>query len=104
MVFNGNQAATIITLVLSGVLAETLGWESIFYIFGALGVIIGVFFAYFVHESPSVHPSISTVISQYSNLVLLTSYLLTDRVVFALWQYRLWSFQGRDTKLEWFLA
>ena len=68
MVFNGNQAATIITLVFSGVLAETLGWESIFYIFGALGVIIGVFFAYFVHESPSVHPSISTVISQYSKI------------------------------------
>ena len=70
MVFNGNQAATIITLVLSGVLAETLGWESIFYIFGAFGVIIGVFFAYFVHESPSVHPSISTVISQQSKFGL----------------------------------
>ena len=61
MVFNGNQAATIITLVLSGVVAQTLGWESIFYIFGCLGAVIGICFVYFVHESPSVHPSISLV-------------------------------------------
>ena len=35
--------------------------------------------------------------------MLLTT-LLYNAVYQELWQYRLWSFQGRDTKLERFLA
>ena len=61
VVFNGNQASTIVTLASSGVLAANLGWEAVFYIFGGLGGFIGILWVFIVHESPHTHPRISQV-------------------------------------------
>ena len=61
LVFNGNQFGTILTLSLSGILAEKWGWESIFYVFGSLSMIISLLWMFCVHESPSHHPRISEV-------------------------------------------
>lgn len=62
MIFNGNSAATIVTLALSGLLAENLGWQYIFYFVGASGGLIGICWIFFVHESPGHHPNIAEVI------------------------------------------
>ena len=59
LVFNGTQFGTILTLSLSGVLAELWGWQSIFYVFGTLSLVISILWMGFVYESPSVHPRIS---------------------------------------------
>lgn len=61
MIFNGNQAATIFTLAISGIMAETLGWESIFYFTGSISALLGIAWAFIVYESPEHHPSMTQV-------------------------------------------
>ena len=56
---SGCQFGTVITLSLSGWLTQTeLGWPSVFYIFGFLGVVWGWFWFRHVHDTPDQHPSI----------------------------------------------
>jgi len=43
---------------LSGYLCDRLGWESVFYVFGTLGVVWWVLWWYLVYDSPSAHPTI----------------------------------------------
>ncbi|XP_063701161.1 vesicular glutamate transporter 1-like [Culicoides brevitarsis] len=50
--FAGNYIGTVISMPLSGILGEQLGWESIFYVFGALGVLWYVFWLLLIQESP----------------------------------------------------
>jgi len=45
---------------LSGFLTESLGWPSVFYIFGALTAVIAIFWFILCADSPDVHPWIST--------------------------------------------
>ena len=52
---------TIIALSLSGVIADGLGWESIFYVFGALALLWFVLWIILIYDSPSKHPRISKV-------------------------------------------
>ena len=59
LVFNGTQFGTILTLSLSGILAEAWGWQSIFYVFGSLSCLISILWVTCVHEAPSRHPRIS---------------------------------------------
>ena len=59
IIFNGNQAGTIITLAICGYVAEKLGWQWIFYIFGAVGGMTASLWIFFVHNSPNDHPTIS---------------------------------------------
>ena len=46
---------------LSGILADDVSWESVFYVFGALGCIWFVFWAFLCFDSPVEHPRISQV-------------------------------------------
>ena len=55
----GAQAGNVVALTLSGYLADEVGWESCFYVFGALGCLWFVFWAFFVFDSPDTHPRIS---------------------------------------------
>lgn len=57
--FAGNYAGTVISMPMSGILANTLGWESIFYIFGAIGVAWFVAWTIIVKKSPQEDPFIS---------------------------------------------
>ncbi|XP_055339515.1 sialin-like [Paramacrobiotus metropolitanus] len=57
--YSGVQTGTVITMILCGVLAENLGWESIFYFFGALGVIWYAFWLLYASSTPESHPRIS---------------------------------------------
>ena len=43
---------TVISLPISGILCETLGWESVFYIFGACGLVWFVLWSFLVYDSP----------------------------------------------------
>lgn len=67
-VYAGAQFGTIISMPLSGLLAEygfDGGWPSIFYIFGLVGVIWSVAFLYYIHEDPTVHPTIEEKEKKY---------------------------------------
>eukprot|EP00092_Neocalanus_flemingeri_P019684 GFUD01021319.1.p1 GENE.GFUD01021319.1~~GFUD01021319.1.p1 ORF type:complete len:503 (-),score=87.91 GFUD01021319.1:155-1663(-) len=58
LVYSGAQAGTVLSLPLSGYLCDKLGWESVFYVFGTLGVIWWVGWWYLVYDTPSSHPTI----------------------------------------------
>ncbi|KAJ8865877.1 hypothetical protein PR048_033400 [Dryococelus australis] len=63
VVFAGAQFGTIVSMPLSGLLSEygfSGGWPSIFYVFGAVGIVWGVAYFLTVHECPEEHPSISS--------------------------------------------
>lgn len=60
-VYAGAQFGTIISMPLSGLLAEhgfDGGWPSIFYVFGIVGTIWSILFLLFVYEDPQTHPKI----------------------------------------------
>ena len=60
-IFLGGQFGTVVSLSLSGYLAEELGWEWDFYFFGILGLVFCCFWMILIHSSPSRHPKISKV-------------------------------------------
>lgn len=55
----GMTLGTLVTMPFSGLLAATLGWESVFYVQGALSIIWYILWLIFVYDSPSQHPRIS---------------------------------------------
>ncbi|KYN19927.1 Putative inorganic phosphate cotransporter [Trachymyrmex cornetzi] len=61
-VYAGAQFGTIISMPLSGLLADWQlvgGWPSIFYVFGIIGTIWCIAFLIWVYEDPEQHPSIA---------------------------------------------
>ncbi|XP_046735529.1 sialin [Diprion similis] len=52
IVYAGTSLGTVISTALSGVLAQHLGWESVFYVEGALSLIWCVGWAFLVQDSP----------------------------------------------------
>ncbi len=59
LVYSGSTFGTIVSLPLSGLLCDAVGWESVFYIFGSLGVVWFFFWVGLVHNTPSEHPTIT---------------------------------------------
>ncbi|XP_070491885.1 putative inorganic phosphate cotransporter [Chironomus tepperi] len=57
MVYAGAQFGTIISMPLSGILAQ-YSWPSIFYVFGAMGVVWSIIFLWTVYEEPQACPKI----------------------------------------------
>ncbi|XP_072745686.1 putative inorganic phosphate cotransporter isoform X1 [Anoplolepis gracilipes] len=58
--YAGAQFGTVITMPISGFLAmSSLGWPSIFYIFGTLAILWSMVFLYFGADSPAEHRNIS---------------------------------------------
>ena len=51
-------------------LCETVGWDSVFYVFGALGIIWFVVWALLVHDGPEIHPRISDEEKEYLQAAL----------------------------------
>jgi MFS family permease len=60
-IFAGAQAGTVLAMPLSGWLADNVNWESVFYVFGTLGCIWFIFYAFLVFDTPEEHPRISNV-------------------------------------------
>ncbi|XP_078449904.1 sialin [Lampetra fluviatilis] len=57
--YAGAQFGTVVSLPLSGLLIDTLGWPSVFYIFGGLGVAWCVLWFLLAWDTPDSHPHIS---------------------------------------------
>ena len=51
-------------------LCETVGWDSVFYVFGALGIIWFIVWALLVHDGPETHPRISEEEKEYLQAAL----------------------------------
>jgi len=61
LVYSGAQAGTVLSLPISGYLCDNFGWESVFYVFGALGVVWWLVWTYRIYDSPLRHPKIHPV-------------------------------------------
>ncbi|XP_023161684.2 putative inorganic phosphate cotransporter isoform X1 [Drosophila hydei] len=69
-VYAGAQFGTIISMPLSGLLAEygfSGGWPSIFYVFGVVGTLWSIAFLILVFEDPTSHPRIDEREKRYIN-------------------------------------
>ena len=58
-IFSGSQVGTILGLLFSGMMADSLGWEAVFYIEGSLAFVAVVPWLFAVYDYPSMHPRIS---------------------------------------------
>lgn len=65
LAFAGNYAGTVVSMPLSGILAVKYGWESIFYVFGAIGCIWFVCWIIIVKKSPQEDPFITEEEKRY---------------------------------------
>ncbi len=61
----GIMCGTVVSMSVTGSLCASLGWESVFYVFGAIGVGWFVFWAAFVTSSPDQHRCISEYEKRY---------------------------------------
>eukprot|EP00058_Branchiostoma_floridae_P006257 XP_002591745.1 hypothetical protein BRAFLDRAFT_83517 [Branchiostoma floridae] len=61
----GANFGTVVVLPLSGYLADTYGWESVFYVTGCIPILWFVFWVIFVYDSPSSHPRIDPEEAKY---------------------------------------
>jgi len=65
LVYSGAQLGTVLSLPISGYLCDKLGWESVFYVFGIIGVVWWVGWCYLVYDTPSTHPTIHPAERRY---------------------------------------
>ncbi|OQV12809.1 Sialin [Hypsibius exemplaris] len=63
--YSGLQLGTVMGMFLAGFLAQTYGWESIFYCFGVLLLAWVVPWMFLAYDSPSKHPRISEAEKEY---------------------------------------
>ena len=56
---SGIPIGTVIGLALSGALVARFGWESVFYVFGAVGIVLAFFWYTLIHDSPAKHPRVT---------------------------------------------
>ena len=52
----GTAFGTVIAMPASTYLCEFLGWESVFYVFGSLGLVWFIIWSLVIHDGPDVHP------------------------------------------------
>lgn len=64
-IYAGAPMGTVISMPLSGLLCDAVGWESVFYIFGSAGVVWFVVWIWLVHNSPEEHLTISAEEKRY---------------------------------------
>ena len=57
-VYAGMSMGTVVSLPFSGFLAESLGWQSVFYVLGGLSLIWSVLWLFLVYDSPQQHPNL----------------------------------------------
>ncbi|KAM4838316.1 vesicular glutamate transporter 3 isoform X2 [Urocitellus parryii] len=83
--FCGSYAGAVVAMPLAGVLVQYIGWASVFYIYGMLGIIWYMFWLLQAYECPAAHPTISneektyieTSIGEGANLASLNVGLLS---------------------------
>lgn len=65
----GAPVGTVTVLTMAGFLADRFGWESVFYVSGAMTIAWYVFWIFLVYDTPAVHPRITE-----EELILITGY------------------------------
>ena len=55
----GAEAGTVLCLTISGILADSHGWECTFYVWGAFGMVWCLLWTLLIYENPDDHPRIS---------------------------------------------
>lgn len=63
--FTGNYIGIVVSLPVSGLLAQSWGWESVFYVFGVIGCIWTVLWLIFVKQAPAYDPYITSAEKDY---------------------------------------
>ncbi|KYM76069.1 Putative inorganic phosphate cotransporter, partial [Atta colombica] len=77
--YAGGQFGTVIAMPIAGILAESsVGWPSIFYLFGTLSIIWSVVYYYLGADAPSNHRSISQAERMYIEEQLRTTEAKSD--------------------------
>jgi MFS transporter, ACS family, solute carrier family 17 (sodium-dependent inorganic phosphate cotransporter), other len=71
--FAGTCSGTVVSLSLSGILAQVFGWESVFYVYGVVGCIWYVLWLAIVRASPDHDRFISDEEKEYIKASLRTS-------------------------------
>ena len=51
-IYAGTMMGTVVSLPITGLICDTLGWEAVFYIFGSCGVIWFVLWSFLAFDSP----------------------------------------------------
>lgn len=59
LIFAGSQIGTVLGTLLSGVLLKHYDWSSVFYVFGAMGVVWWLLWDLLCYSDPNSHPWIS---------------------------------------------
>ncbi|XP_031618770.1 putative inorganic phosphate cotransporter [Contarinia nasturtii] len=67
LVYAGTSLGTVMSMLLAGILAGTLGWESVFYVMGFASAIWIVLWMWLVQDTPSKQPLISQEERNYIN-------------------------------------
>nr|CAD7450183.1 unnamed protein product [Timema bartmani] len=65
IIFSASNIGSLISMGISGKMASTFGWESLFYVYGVLTALWCVLWMFFAHESPETHPWISDEEKEY---------------------------------------
>ena len=65
MALSGCYLGTVVAMAASAYLAKTLGWPSIFYVFGSISIIWFIIWMWFVSETPAEDPRISNTELDY---------------------------------------
>lgn len=61
----GNYVGTVVAMPLSGLFAVHIGWESVFYIFGSIGILWFLAWIFIVKRSPADDPHITEMEKNY---------------------------------------
>lgn len=61
----GTQAGTVLGNIICGYIGSAYGWESMFYLFGAIGLAFVIPWMLFVFDSPEHHPHITAMERSY---------------------------------------
>uniref|UniRef100_A0A7G3ATQ9 Sialin n=1 Tax=Lutzomyia longipalpis TaxID=7200 RepID=A0A7G3ATQ9_LUTLO len=80
--FTGGYIGTGVAMLLSGVLAVSWGWESIFYFFGSVGCLWYICWLFVIKESPEVDPFITEAEKKY----IMTSIGDSDKMISHPWK------------------
>ncbi|XP_059615167.1 sialin-like [Phlebotomus argentipes] len=59
IVHSGSQIGTFVSFLTSGIFAQYLGWESIFYVFGSIGCVWFIVWMMYIKKDPASDPRIS---------------------------------------------
>ena len=72
--YAGNYVGTVVAMPISGVMAGSVGWESVFYLFGTIGCIWFVAWMFIIKPYPESDPWISDNELQYITRSLAAQY------------------------------